>query len=65
MPKSRLPKRRTLSWAHEPKIEGGQEMTYGGSLDRHLQYVGLVDDGKKAITSSEWVSMAQDRAGWS
>ena len=56
-PKSRLPKRLMLSWVHEPRIAGGQEMTYGRSLERHLKYFGLVDDGGKAITFSEW-------AGW-
>ena len=64
MPKSRLPKRLMLSWVHEPRIAGGQEMTYGRSLERHLKYFGLVDDGGKAITSSEWETLAQDRAGW-
>jgi len=40
-----------LSWVHEPtRIAGGQEMTYGRSLERHLKYFGLVDDGGKAIT---------------
>ena len=37
-----------LSWVHEPRIEGGQEMMYGRSLERHLKYFGLVDDGGKA-----------------
>ena len=37
MPKSRLPKRLMLSWVHEPRIEGGQELTYGRSLERHLK----------------------------
>ena len=39
-------------------------MTYGRSLERHLKYFGLVDDGGKAITFSEWATLAQDRAGW-
>ena len=64
MPKSRLPKRLMLSWVHEPRIEGGQEMTYGRSLERHLKYFGLVDDGGKVISFSEWATLAQDRAGW-
>jgi len=64
MPMSRLPKRLMLSWVHEPRIAGGQEMTYGRSLERHLKYSGLVDDGGKAITFSEWATLAQDRAGW-
>jgi len=64
IPKSRLPKRLMLSWVHEPRLEGGQEMTYGRSLERHLKYFGLMDDGGKAITFSEWATLAQDRAGW-
>jgi len=39
-------------------------MTYGRSLERHLRYFGLVDDSRKAINSSEWATLAQDRAGW-
>ena len=31
MPKSRLPERLMPSWVHEPRIAGGQEMTYGRS----------------------------------
>ena len=50
---SRLPKRLMLSWVHEPRIAGGQEMTYGRSLERHLKF-----------TFSEWATLAQDRAGW-
>jgi len=64
MPKSRLPKRLMLSWVHEPGIAGGQEITYGRSLERHLKYFGLVDGGGKAITFSEWATLAQDRGGW-
>jgi len=29
-----------------------------------LRSFGLVDDGGKAITFSEWATLAQDRAGW-
>ena len=53
-----------LSWVHAPRIEGGQEMTHGRSLERHLKYFGLVDDSGKAITFSEWATLAQDRASW-
>jgi len=56
--KSRLPKRLMLSWVHEQRIAGDQEMTYGRSLERHLKYFGLVDDGGKAITFSPWRRMA-------
>ena len=34
------------------------------SLERHLKYFGLVDDGGKAITFPEWATLAQVRAGW-
>jgi hypothetical protein len=50
---SRLPKRLVLSWVHEPRIAGGQEMTYGRTLERLLKYFGLVDGGGKAITFSK------------
>ena len=32
MPKNRLLKRLMLSWIREPRVAGGQEMTYGRSL---------------------------------
>ena len=51
-----------LSWVHEPRIAGAQEMTYGRSLEWRLEYFGLADDGGKAITFSEWATLAQDRA---
>ena len=41
-------------------MAGGQEMTCGRSLERHLKYFGLVDDGGKAITFLEWATLAQD-----
>ena len=50
-----------LSWVHEPRIEGSQEMTYGRSLERHLKYFGLVDDGGKVISFSEWATAAPVR----
>ena len=37
MPKSRLPKLFLLSWVRTPRVTGGQEMTYGRSLECHLQ----------------------------
>ena len=64
MSKSRLPKRLMLSWVHEPRVEGGQEMAFGRSLERHLKHFGRVVDGGEAITFSEWATLAQDRAGW-
>jgi len=53
-----LSKRLMLPWVHEPRIEGGQEMTHGRSLERHLKYIGLVDDSGKEITISEWATLA-------
>ena len=44
--------------------DGGHEMTCGRSLERHLKHFGLMDDGGKAISFSEWATLAQDRAGW-
>ena len=64
MPKSRLPKRLMLSWVQEPRIAGGQEMTFGRSLERHLQYVGLTNADGTALAFTEWAHLAQDRVGW-
>jgi len=58
MPKSSLPKRLMLSWIREPCVVGGQEMTYGRSLQRHLYHFGL------PAVFTEWAHLAQDRAGW-
>jgi hypothetical protein len=45
-----------LSWVHEPRIEGGQEVAFARTLERHLNYFGLVDDSGKAVTISEWAT---------
>ena len=37
MTKNPAPKRLMLPWVGEPRIGGGQEMTYGRSLERHLK----------------------------
>ena len=58
MHKNRLPKRLMLSWIPEPRVAGGQEMTYGRSLQRHLAHFNL------PAAFTEWASLAQDRAGW-
>ena len=58
MPKNRLPKRPMLSWIREPCVAGGQEVTYGRSLQRHLNHFDL------PTVFTEWAHMAQDRAGW-
>jgi hypothetical protein len=58
MSKNRLPKRHMLSWIRELRVVGGQEMTYGQSLERHLNYFDLPTE------FTEWARLAQDRAGW-
>ncbi len=58
MPKSRLPKRLLLSWVRTPRVAGGQEMTFGRSLERHLEHFDL------PTTFTEWATLAQDRAAW-
>ena len=58
MPKSRLPKRLMLSWVRAPRVTGGQEMTYGRSLERHLKRFGL------PLAYTEWAHIAQNRADW-
>ena len=58
MPKNRLPKRIMLSWIREPRVAGGQEMTYGRSLQRHLNHFGL------PAVFTEWAHPAEDHAGW-
>ena len=58
MHKNRLPKRLMLSWIPEPRVAGGQEMTYGRSLQRHLAHF------KLPAAFIEWAPLAQDRAGW-
>jgi hypothetical protein len=58
MPKSRLPKRIMLSWVQEPRLSGGQEMTFGRSLSRHLEHFAIPTD------FAEWAGLAQDRVRW-
>ena len=58
MPKSRLSKRLLLSWVRRPRVTGGQEMTLGRSLERHLQRFDL------PTVFTEWTTLAQDRAAW-
>jgi hypothetical protein len=64
MTKKRAPKRLMLPWVVEPRIAGGQEMTYGRSLERHFKYVRLVHVGGLALAFTEWATLAQDCAGW-
>ena len=47
-----------LSWIREPRDAGGQEMTYGRSLQRHLYHFGL------PTVLTELAHLVQDRAGW-
>ena len=47
-----------LSWIREPRVAGGQEMTYGRSLQRHLNHFDL------PTKFTEWEHLAQDRARW-
>ena len=58
MPKNRLPKRLMLSWVRQPRVSGGQEVTFGRSLSRYLNHFDL------PVTYAEWAVLAQDRAGW-
>ncbi len=41
MHKNRLPKCLVLSRIPEPRVAGGQEMTYGRSLQRHLAHFNI------------------------
>jgi hypothetical protein len=47
-----------LSWVNEPRIAGGQEMNYGRSLQRHLEYFDIPS------TFTDWGTLAQDRGVW-
>ena len=58
MHKNRLPKLLMLSWIPEPRVAGGQEMTYGRSLQRNLAHFNL------PTAFTEWAPLAQGRAGW-
>ena len=42
----------------EPRVAGGQEMTYGRSLQRHLALFNL------PAAFTDWAPLAQDRAWW-
>ena len=64
MTKNRAPKRLMLSWVGEPRIAGGQEMTYGRSLGRHLKHAGLEHADGSALAFTEWATLAQDRTGF-
>jgi hypothetical protein len=53
-----------LPWVLEPRIAGGHEMTHGRSLERYLKHFGQARAGGSAPAFTEWVTLAQDRAGW-
>ena len=58
MDKSRLPRRLLTAWVHEPRLEFGQEMSYGRSLERWLKLFDL------PLRFTEWATLAQDRTEW-
>ena len=64
MTKNPASKRLMLPWVGKPRIAGGQEMTYGRSLERHLKHVGLAHADSSVLAFTEWDTLAQDRAGW-
>ena len=64
MTKNPASKRLMLPWVGKPRIAGGQEMTYGRSLERHLKHVGLAHADGSALAFTEWATLAQDRTGW-
>ena len=45
-----------------PRVAGGQEMTYGRSLERYLKHFGQVRADGSAPAFNEWFTLAQDRA---
>ena len=47
-----------LSWILEPSVAGGQEMTYGRSLQRHVAHF------SHSAAFTDWAPLAQDRTGW-
>ena len=53
-----------LPWVPEPRIAGGQEMTYGRSLERHLKHFGQARADGSVPAFTEWATLAQDGAGW-
>jgi hypothetical protein len=48
----------------EPRIAGGQDITYGRSLERYLKRFGQARADGSAPALTEWATLAQDRAGW-
>ena len=58
IPKNCVPERLMLSWIREPRVAGGKYMTYGWSLQRHLNHFDL------PTVLTERAHLAQDRAEW-
>ena len=47
-----------LPWVRAPRFTGGQEMTYGRSLERDLKRFDL------RLANTAWANTAQNRADW-
>ena len=58
MPLSSPPKCLLLSWVRIPRVAGGQEITFGRFLERHLEHF------IPPTAFNEWATPAQDRAAW-
>ena len=52
MAKSRLPKRLVLPWVREPRVTGGQQASYGRSLERYLKRFDL------PLNYTDWAPIA-------
>jgi hypothetical protein len=52
-----------LPWVMKPRIAGGQEMTYGRSLERYLKNFCQSRADGSAPAFTEWATLAHDRAG--
>jgi hypothetical protein len=63
MPNSRSPKRLMLPWVMKPRIDGGQEMTYGRSLEGYLKHFGQARANGPAPAFTEWATLTQDHSG--
>jgi hypothetical protein len=53
-----------LPWVLEPRIAGGQEITYGWPLERYLKHFGQARADGSAPAFTECAALAKDRAGW-
>jgi hypothetical protein len=64
MPKSLSPNKIMLLLELKPRIAGGQEMTYGRSLEYYLKHFGQARADGSAQDFAEGANIAQDRVGW-